>query len=63
MIAVQSFDDMRVHELALGRATGGAVSNGIMVSVNCYFTYTVNLHIFTPALFFTVYVNETNSLI
>ena len=32
-IALQSFDDMRVHELALGRETGGALSNGIMVSV------------------------------
>ena len=34
VIIVKSFDDMRIHDLALGRATDLAVSNGIMVCIN-----------------------------
>lgn len=33
VIVVKSFDDMRIHQLALGRETKLAVSNGIMVGV------------------------------
>ena len=35
VILLKSWDDIRVYPLSMGRATNGAISNGLMVSACC----------------------------